>query len=335
MPSLKTILVVDDSLFNRTVLSNILAPEYVVLEAEDGEVALRVLEKHADEITAVMLDLVMPVMDGYAVLEAIRENEDYRNLPIVVMTGNSDNDSEIRALSLGAWDFVSKPYNPKIIMFRLKNAIDRSQFSALKQLKYLADYDVLTGIYNKTKFFDAVRRMIDANGDKSFVFMRFDVDRFQLINSFFGMKEGDKLLIYIAQYLATDAKACEYAVYGRIESDVFGLCLPYNIVQIEDLVRQSKNKLAKYNPNYDIVPSIGIYVIEDPTISVEMMYNRATLAAKSCKGNYVDYYAYYNERMSATLTMEQEITNDMKYALENGQFEIYLQPQYNIHTKLP
>ncbi|MEG1683902.1 MAG: EAL domain-containing protein, partial [Oscillospiraceae bacterium] len=101
------------------------------------------------------------------------------------------------------------------------------------------------------------------------------------------------------------------------------------------MVRASKKTLAQFNVNYDIVPSIGIYVIDDPALPIEEMYNRATLAAKTCKGNYVEFYAYYNEGMSAVLTNEQAITNEMNFALEHGQFEIYLQPQYNIHTNLP
>ncbi|MEG2159033.1 MAG: EAL domain-containing protein, partial [Clostridia bacterium] len=111
--------------------------------------------------------------------------------------------------------------------------------------------------------------------------------------------------------------------------------LPYDKEKVEGMVRQSKKTLAQYNTNYDIVPSIGICIVEDSSISVEEMYNRATLASKTCKGNYVDFYAYYNESMSVSLTIEQEITNEMNFALENEQFEIYLQPQYNIHTNLP
>ncbi|MEG2361782.1 MAG: response regulator, partial [Christensenella sp.] len=287
MSSLKTVLTVDDNIVNRKILSKILSREYAVLEAENGEVALKVLDEHADEIVAVMLDLVMPVMDGYAVLRAIEKDARYSNLPILVTTDNSDNDNEIKALTLGAWDFVSKPYNAEIIMFRLKNAIDRSQLSALKQLQYLAEYDELTGIYNKIKFFDMTRKMIDENPDEKFVFMRFDVDRFQLINSFFGTDEGDKLLIYIAEHLAGYAQKCARAAYGRIESDVVALCLPYERDKVEDMVYKSKQILEQFNLNYDIVPSVGLYVIDDLSVSVEEMYNRATLAAKTCKGNYV------------------------------------------------
>ncbi|MEG1263916.1 MAG: EAL domain-containing protein [Clostridia bacterium] len=335
MPSLKTILVVDDNFVNRTILAKILSEAYEVLQAEDGQVALALLDARRDEIAAVMLDLVMPVMDGYAVLSFLQGDARYHNLPVIVTTENNDIDNEIKVLGLGAWDFVSKPYNPNIIRFRLKNAIDRSQLTALKQLKYLAEYDALTGIYNKTRFFDAVREMLNANRATRFAFLRFDVDRFQLINSFFGTSEGDKLLIYIARHLAEESNGRPTHLYGRIASDIFGFCMPYDRETTETMIGRAKKVLAKYNPNYDIVPSIGVYVIDDNTISVEEMYNRATLAAKTCKGNYVDYYAYYDESMSTALASEQEITNDMNFALASGQFEIYLQPQYNIHTKLP
>ncbi|MEG2608121.1 MAG: EAL domain-containing protein [Lachnospiraceae bacterium] len=335
MTILKTVLVVDDSVVNRTILSKILSKDYLVLEAENGQIALDILKKHVEDIVAIMLDLTMPVMDGYAVLETLHGNTSYSNLPILVTTDNSNQDSEIKALALGAWDFISKPYNLEIIMFRLKNAIDRSQLSALKQLQYLSEYDALTGIYNKSKFFEATRELLDNNTGEIFVFLRFDVDRFQLINSFFGSDEGDKLLIYLAKHLGNAANRIEKVTYGRIESDVFGCCVPYNPITIGPMIEQSKETLARYNPNYDIVPSLGIYIIEDSTISVEEMCNRATLAAKTCKGNYIKFYAYYNESMSVDLSNEQEITNDMKFALKNGEFQIYLQPQYNIHTNLP
>ncbi|MEG0902551.1 MAG: response regulator, partial [Clostridia bacterium] len=175
MPSLKTILVVDDNFVNRTILAKILSEAYEVLQAEDGQVALALLDARRDEIAAVMLDLVMPVMDGYAVLSFLQGDARYHNLPVIVTTENNDIDNEIKVLGLGAWDFVSKPYNPEIIRFRLRNTIDRSQLAALQQLKYLAEFDALTGIYNKSMFFRATREMLDANPEEAFVFLRFGV----------------------------------------------------------------------------------------------------------------------------------------------------------------
>lgn len=153
----KYILAVDDSLVNRKILSKIISGEYSVIEAENGEMAIEILRRQYSEIAAIILDIVMPVMDGYLVLERVAGDERFKNIPIIIATEKSDNESEIKALRLGAWDFVSKPYNGEIIKFRIKNAIERSQLYTLQQLRYLAEFDELTGIYNKNKFYKSTR----------------------------------------------------------------------------------------------------------------------------------------------------------------------------------
>ena len=90
------------------------------------------MEESKSRISGIIFDLVMPVMNGYEFLEAVRDIPKYANIPIIVATGNGDNENEIKALELGAWDFASKPYNPTILRFRLKNAIERSQMAAFE-----------------------------------------------------------------------------------------------------------------------------------------------------------------------------------------------------------
>ena len=96
---------------------------------------------------------------------------------------------------------MRKPYDPMIVRFRVKNVIERSQMRVDDELKYRAEYDVLTGILNKSKFFYNTRNMLNIFGTEDFVFIRIDIEKFQLINSFFGMDEGDNLLKYMADYL--------------------------------------------------------------------------------------------------------------------------------------
>ncbi|MEG0766625.1 MAG: EAL domain-containing protein, partial [Clostridia bacterium] len=336
MPALKTILIVDDSAINRKILSKILSTEYMVRESENGSAALELLHAQVDEIVAVLLDLVMPVMNGYAFLREIAKSSVYQNLPIVVLTGNGDKEHEKQALQLGAWDFVSKPYDAQIIRFRLRNAIVRSQLSAFQQLKYLTEYDTLTGIYNKAQFFREAHALLQAHPQESFVFARFDIDRFQLINSFFGAKEGNRLLQYIAAQLKRLETYSGKCVYGRIEADIFGICMHYQSrAETCRLVEVVRTLLKAYNINFDIVPSIGLYLIEDIHLPIDTMYDRATLAAKRCKGSYVNLYAFYDEKMSESLIKEQAIVNDMNAALMDHQFAIYYQPKYNIQTNLP
>lgn len=332
----KYILAVDDSLVNRKILSKIISGEYSVIEAENGEMAIEILRRQYSEIAAIILDIVMPVMDGYLVLERVAGDERFKNIPIIIATEKSDNESEIKALRLGAWDFVSKPYNGEIIKFRIKNAIERSQLYTLQQLRYLAEFDELTGIYNKNKFYKSTREMLLANPGADFVLIRFDVDRFQLINSFFGTQEGDRLLKYIAKMLSGYVSDKQPSAYGRIEADVFCLCFPSSyIADIETSMSKIRDLVASYNLNYDIVPSCGIYYITDRGMPIEIMYDRATLAAKRCKGNYVNFYAVYDGSMSAQIVREQEITNEMSSALATGQFQIYLQPKYHIASNRP
>ena len=108
---LRTILIVDDTKLNRSILCRILNDDYITVEAENGQAALDILEDHPGEFSAVLLDLVMPVMDGYTFLSELKGTADF-GIPVIVTTGNSATENERRAFNLGAWDFVSKPYDP-------------------------------------------------------------------------------------------------------------------------------------------------------------------------------------------------------------------------------
>lgn len=119
------ILIVDDAVMNREILREILQEEqYTVLEAEDGMTALATIEgKHA-EIAAVLLDLVMPVMDGFAVLEQLNRRKLIGEVPVLVISGESSPENEQRCFDLGVSDFIGKPFNANLVKRRVKNAAD-------------------------------------------------------------------------------------------------------------------------------------------------------------------------------------------------------------------
>lgn len=116
------VLVVDDQQINRMLLSKILDSRYTVLQAENGLEAFNVLERERESIQVILLDLVMPVMDGFTFLEKIK-NSPFANIPIIVASQANENDSELKALEMGAVDFVTKPYSPSIILQRIINTI--------------------------------------------------------------------------------------------------------------------------------------------------------------------------------------------------------------------
>ena len=336
MENAKTLLIVDDAFINRALLKKLLSDQYNIIEAENGRIAMDILEGSTTSVSCILLDLEMPIMDGFEVLSRLRVSQKFSQIPIVVTTGGEGADNEIKALSYGAWDFIKKPFVPQVLRFRIKNAIERSQFAAFEQLKYVAEFDPITGIFNRDKFYSETQKLISDYPNKRFAIIRLDINHFSLINSFFGMDEGNSLLKYIAKHLRVNTADFMGSAFGRMEADIFGICVPYTDKQsIEHFVMRSMNALQNFSGAYYIVPCFGIFITGEEELPVSIMFDRATLAAKSCKGNYVNYFEYYNDDMRLRIEKEQEIVNDMNYALQDNQFTIYVQPKYNVMTNTP
>ncbi len=97
-----------------------------------------------------------------------------------------------------------------------------------------------------------------------------------------------------------------------------------------ELVRYMRMRLGQYQLAFDVVPAIGIYVIRERDLSINAMYDRANLAAKQCKGNYIENYAFYVDEMREDIVREQQIVNHMRHALDEEEFVLYLQPKYSL-----
>lgn len=179
--------------------------------------------------------------------------------------------------------------------------------------------------------------MLDENPQTKFVLVRFDIDKFKLINSYFGKDTGDKVLIKIAKMLKMYAKNSNLPMtYGRMDADIFCVCATFNNNEtVIEEVEKARGLFSSFFQNFEIVVSFGIYVINDPSVEIAAMYDNTILAVKTCKGNYIKSYAFYNDEMSAQIVKEQNIVNDMNAALEEKQFVVYYQPKYDLRTNKP
>ena len=119
-----TILIVDDMEVNRAILHGVFETQYNLLEAENGEQALLLLEAYHGQIAALLLDLMMPVMNGYQVMEEMRERGEFTDVPVVVITAEDSVEHEVRAFDLGASDIVKKPFEPHVVKRRIQNIIE-------------------------------------------------------------------------------------------------------------------------------------------------------------------------------------------------------------------
>ncbi|MCI8409347.1 MAG: response regulator [Lachnospiraceae bacterium] len=119
-----TILIVDDYLINREVLKNIFEEQFSILEAENGEEAIKLLEENKEEIALMFLDLMMPVKSGIEVLQYMEDVHIDRIIPVIVITGEATDETDEKVYELGASDIIYKPFAPNVVMRRAKNIIE-------------------------------------------------------------------------------------------------------------------------------------------------------------------------------------------------------------------
>lgn len=325
----KYVLIVDDCQQDRMAVADVLRSDYDILEACNGKQALEILSRKRAQISLIMLDLMMPVMDGYEFLEMYRKRKEYSYLPVVVCTTEDDPEREQKSLELGAWDFVLKNSSPGIMRLRAGNAIEKSKVRFL-------EYDFLTGIYGQQKFYQTTRELLDQRAGENFAFIHFDIDRFRIINTLYGSKEGDRLIHFVAGAIRKVMTAYGRGTYGRLGGDVFGMCVPYEDgAAIYHILEGIRAEIRKHSVHYYLETCAGIYLVDDPDMEVAAMHDNAEIAAAQCKGQYMVHDVLYTEEIGQKVLREQHIIDEMDAALAEQQFIVYFQPKYQLKKMAP
>ncbi len=193
------ILVVDDNTENLDILVSLFKDDYRVAAAREGEKCLKMAEKHPPDL--ILLDVVMPGLDGYEVCRRLKEKDVTRNIPVIFITALSEAMDEARAFAIGAVDFISKPFQPIVVKARVNTHLGFKKKSDM--LESLAAIDGLTNIYNRRKFDETIGlewRRAARNG-KPLSLILFDIDHFKLYNDNYGHARGDECLKKIAEAL--------------------------------------------------------------------------------------------------------------------------------------
>lgn len=198
---MEKILIVDDSIVQATQLMAILADEYDVTIAQTAEEGLRHVS--SESYSLILLDVVMPGMDGFTLLKKLQEEIVTQSIPVILITSLSDVEHEQYGLVLGAVDYISKPFNPHIVRARVNTHIKLYDYCREVELRSMTDQ--LTGIANRRryegysveKWHEAVRLKIP------FSVCMFDIDHFKRYNDTFGHPAGDKVIAAVARTVAS------------------------------------------------------------------------------------------------------------------------------------
>ncbi len=193
-------------------------------------------------------------------------------------------------------------------------------------------HDGLTGLYNKWGFFFEVQEILRKNPDKSYQIMCTNIRHFKLVNDLFGISAGDDLIKKIGSCLKE--KGCPNGLYGRLEADKFGIFLPKECVKkVIDLILETEFCVSK-SRSYSVHIDIGIYEIDDKTIPVSLMCDRADMALNTIKEDRGKHIAYFKETMREQMLQEQLLYVDLCRAIKNREMLIYLQGLFDTDKKI-
>ncbi|MEG0922511.1 MAG: diguanylate cyclase [Comamonas sp.] len=222
---LPTLLIVDDERINRSMLAELLSSQYRVLLAKDGASALTIAQREAHRLLLILLDVSMPGMSGYEVLNQLRRQESTASIAIIFITGQSDAAAEEYGLRLGAADYVSKPIRPAVVSVRVRNQIDLAL--QRRALQRLAQVDWLTNLANRRHFDDMLQRTyrLCLRRQEPLGLALIDIDHFKRYNDHYGHLQGDEALKAVAITLERQTRR-PFDVAARFGGEEFALILP-------------------------------------------------------------------------------------------------------------
>ncbi|XPV68601.1 MAG: diguanylate cyclase [Halarcobacter sp.] len=241
----KTILVVDDTETNIDILLGLLEG-YDLVVAIDGISAIKIAQE--EKIDLILLDIMMPGIDGYEVCKQLKQKEDTKDIPIIFITAKTDENSIEIAYDIGGVDYVTKPFKPKELLARVKQQLEIR--SLIENLEFLASRDPMTGILNRRKFFELSQKLFE--NDELFAVM-IDIDRFKKINDIYGHDIGDKVIIKVTNIINSYLEEDE--IFGRLGGEEFAIIsikpMEEKIKKIlkeiqEDVVLTNENKEVKF-----------------------------------------------------------------------------------------
>ncbi len=305
------VLIVDDSEISREILISMLEDEYTVYEASNGQEAVDMLAENYRYYQLVLLDLNMPVLDGYGVLEIMKEKGWMKEVPVIIISAEIG-----RANKMGAVDFFSKPFDKDIVRTRIRNVL------AIYD-RYITDS--LTGGLNSKGFTRQVENLFHRGIDRTqFDIMFFDIKNFKAVNELTGMENGDRVLCQFYNDLIHSE--IEPLLAARIEADHFACLARKNEKAYDSLHKLCDRRFEQNGKTFQLHVHCGIFHVEDKPMPVSGMIDRARMA-ETCNGDdYAKGYMVYDTAMKTTYIDNAEISSELSGALERGDFKVYYQP---------
>lgn len=324
--SARRVLVVEDNEINREMLKMILEENYEVLEAENGAQGMQLLKENFRTLSLILLDVQMPVMDGYEFLRIQREDELLRSVPVIVTTGSTISEDEERCLTLGATDFVTKPYNPRVIVRRVEAIIRLHE--SITELQEI-EFDALTGLYTRNAFYHHAKDLFQS-ADGKLDMMMLNLEDFSYLNERYERYQADELLKHIGKCIRKNLP--DALLSSRLKEDRFVILREHRDTDDRETVAELDRILHENAPIPDFRAKFAVYREIPTDTPAGVLCTRLSLALKTIKHRYQENLAVYDRTMSEKFDRIRRIQNSMEDALQESQFLVYYQPKHDVRT---
>jgi len=284
-----TILVVDDNSKNLRLLKDILEDEnFTVFTANNGLPVLKMTHDIKPDI--ILLDVMMPGMDGFEVCKLLKGDYEIKNIPVIMVTAKTESADLKKALEIGAFDYIKKPIDEMEVIARIKSALRFKQYQ--DKLNEMASKDGLTGVFNHALLIELFEKELSKQerncGNISFVML--DIDFFKKVNDTHGHISGDMVLKELSGILTASTRSGD--IVGRYGGEEFGIVLPEitteNTYQLCERIRQAVEN-HDFSTGKDIIKitiSMGIFFKNSKdTINSQSMIKKADEALYKAKQN--------------------------------------------------
>jgi diguanylate cyclase (GGDEF)-like protein len=276
------ILIVDDVPTNVQALALLLKEDYIIKVATGGMRALELANQEPIP-DLILLDVQMPDMDGYDVLQLLKEKSDTAKIPIIFVTGKDSIEDEEHGLQLGAVDYITKPIRPSIVKARVKTHITLKQQH--DQLVGMATHDQLTGLYNRHYLSDTLSKKVSQSirHHEALSVIMIDIDHFKNVNDTFGHLTGDKILKDVGDVIQGSARKEDIA--ARFGGEEFILVL--DNCSLKDAIIKAQHlreKIEVLSPeDIAISASFGVAQMDESIKRYEDLLKNADLALYRAK----------------------------------------------------
>jgi len=194
-----SVLIVDDEGLNITALTHILNSDYTIYIEKDGIGCIETAKEMKPDL--ILLDVIMPAMDGFEVIKILKATAETRDIPVVFVTGLRNSQDEELGFVLGASDYINKPFNASVVKLRVKNQMQL--VNQMREIRHLSITDTLTEVGNRRHFNDVIQQEWQraVRRETNLSFMILDIDHFKMYNDTYGHLQGDIVLKNIANLI--------------------------------------------------------------------------------------------------------------------------------------